>query len=132
MTETTMADKAKHAIILKARRDGNDIIYQDENFVAEVEEHNDHIDVFVHRWFVVDDVDNIDEIENQLRNREARRFHEKGMLKTIMALEERKYKSSDNLRPIPCIDFVVYEEGHKLALLVRHVNFQFEKEVECD
>ena len=132
MTETTLTEKAKHAIILKARRDGNDIIYQDDDFVAEVREYEDHVDVLVHRWFVCDDVDKIDEIEKKLRTKEARRFHEKGMLKTIMSLEDHKYRSSDNLKQIPCIDIIVYEEGHKLALLVQHVNFQFDKEVECD
>ena len=127
---TTISEKAKHAIIVRAMKKGNQIIYQDDDFIAEVEEHDDHIDVLVHRWFVCDDIDKIDEIEENLRTKEARRFHEKGILKAIMALEERKYKSSDNLKPIPCIDFIVYMKDHNIALLVQHINFQFEKEVE--
>ena len=126
---TTISEKAKHAIIVRAIKKGNKIIYQDDDFIAEVEEHDDHIDVLVHRWFVCDDVNDINEIEDKLMTKKARRFHENGMLKTIMALEEHGYDASD-IRSIPCIDFIVHKEDHNLALLVQHTNFQFEKEVE--
>lgn len=125
---TTISEKAKHAIIVRAMKKGNQIIYQDDDFIAEVEKHDDHIDVLVHRWFVCDDVNNIDEIEEKLMTKKARRFHENGMLKTIMALEEHGYDA--DIRSIPCIDFIVHKEDHNLALLVQHTNFQFEKEVE--
>lgn len=130
MTETTINEKAKRAIIVRAMKKGNQIIYQDDDFIAEVEEHDDHIDVFIHRWFICDDVNDIDEIEEKLMTKKARRFHENGMLKTTMALEEHGYDAGNNIRSIPCIDFIVYKKGHNLALLVQHNNFQFEKEVE--